>query len=335
MHKADYFEEHKDNLVKCTLCPHNCVIKQDGFGLCRVRKNVKGTLYSEVYGKVSGYRFDPIEKKPLYHFYPGGVILSLGTHGCNLRCQFCQNCEISQPKLNDYANYKTIFNDKIINDSTSNTNNIGLAFTYNEPTVWFEFMRDLAIENKKNGFQNVMVSNGFINPEPLKELLDYIDAFNIDLKAFSENFYKKITKSALNPVLNTLETIKKANIHLEITNLIIPEENDNPLSFKEMIDWISGTLGENTVLHLSRYFPNYNFSNPSTSPEKMLEFYEIASESLNYVYLGNINLEAGNDTYCPSCKAKVIRRLGYSTQITGIDQKGNCSRCNYPIEVVM
>lgn len=335
MHKAEYFETHKDNLVKCTLCPHNCVIKSGGFGICRVRKNVDGVLYSEVYGKVSGYSFDPIEKKPLYHFHPGSNILSVGTHGCNLKCQFCQNCEISQPRLNGFTNYKTIFNDRILNDSLSNSYNKGLAFTYNEPTVWFEFMRDLAVDNKKNGLLNVMVSNGFINVKPLEEILEYIDAFNIDLKAFSEEFYKKNTKSTLLPVLETLETIKKANKHLEITNLIIPEENDNKTAFKEMVYWISDTLGENTVLHLSRYFPNYNFTKPPTSPEKLFELYEIASEYLNYVYLGNINLEAGNDTYCPSCKTKVIRRLGYSTQITGLDRDGNCSKCNYPIEIVL
>ena len=329
MHKADYFETFGNGLVKCTLCPNDCIIAPGKFGSCRVRKNIDGTLYSEIYGKVSGYRFDPIEKKPLYHFFPGSTILSVGTHGCNMKCQFCQNCEISQPNLNGFSNYRTIFNDKILHDSKTNNYNVGLAFTYNEPTVWFEFMRDLAVENKKNGMLNVMVSNGYINPGPLAEIIDLVDAFNIDLKAFTDDFYRKNTKSRLEPVKDTLKNIRKSGKHLEITNLIIPNENDDLNTFQKMIHWLNDNLGGNTILHLSRYFPNYNFNSPPTSPEKLFELYEIAKELLNYVYIGNVNIETGIDTFC------LIRRLGYSAQVTGLDKNGNCNRCNYPIDIKM
>jgi pyruvate formate lyase activating enzyme len=255
--------------------------------------------------------------------------------GCNLKCQFCQNCEISQPNLNGFSNHKTVSIEKIIQDSVTNKNNIGIAYTYNEPSVWYEFMIDLAIENKIKGLFNVMVSNGYINAKPFDKILELIDAFNIDLKGFDDEFYRKNTKSTLNPVLNNLKKIKESDKHLEITNLVIPNENDSTQQFKDMVYWINDNLGENTVLHLSRYFPNYHFSTPPTSPEKLIEFYNIASEVLNYVYLGNINIEDGSDTFCPSCKTRVIRRLGYSTIITALNVDGNCCNCNYPIDIVI
>ncbi len=333
MYKAKYFDSLENGDVRCILCPNNCTVKLGNVGVCGARKNSEGILYSVVYGKVSGYRIDPIEKKPLYHFYPGSSVLSVGSYGCNLKCQFCQNCEISQPDIHGFSVYNVILNDKILHDSKNSNYNIGLAFTYNEPTVWFEFMQDLAIENKKNGLMNVMVSNGYINAGPLNELLETIDAFNIDLKGFSETFYKKNTKSTLKPVLSTLKKIRESGKHLEITNLVIPGENDDFSTFKEMIYWINDNLGENTVLHLSRYFPNYNFNLPPTDTNKLLEFYDFSSEILNYVYLGNVNLEKGSDTICPSCKSIIIRRRGYSTQITGLSNDRKCKGCNFPIEI--
>lgn len=335
IHQADYYEILAEDKVKCTLCPNDCIIKPDNSGICKVRKNSNGILYSEVYGKISGYHFDPIEKKPLYHFFPGTTILSVGGYGCNLKCQFCQNCEISQIEPDNLINYRSIEKNVILRDSLLRKDNIGIAYTYNEPTIWFEFMRDLAIDNKKNGLYNVMVSNGYISLKPLEELVEIIDAFNIDLKAFTEEFYRKNTKSHLKPVLETLKKIRQAGKHLEITNLVIPFENDDSTTFKEMIYWINENLGKNSVLHLSRYFPNYKFNNSPTSSQKLLEFFDIASEFLDYVYLGNINLDKEKDTSCPSCGTKVITRYGFNTEVIGIDKDGNCTKCNHALGIIL
>lgn len=287
MKEAKYYKKLSDNKVQCELCPHSCIIENGKRGFCRVRKNDNGVLIAETYGIISAINLDPIEKKPLYRFYSGTNILSIGTVGCNMRCEFCQNYDISQVSVDDIF-LKKISVNEIIEIVKNEKESIGLAYTYNEPTIYFEFMLDLAKEIKKLGLKNVMVSNGFINEEPLSEILEYIDAFNIDLKAFDNNFYSKITKSKIEPVKESLKLIKKSGKHLEITNLLIPTLNDNFEEFENMCRWIAEELGKNTVLHITRYFPRYKMKIEPTGIDLMEKCYEIAKKYLNYVYLGNV-----------------------------------------------
>jgi pyruvate formate lyase activating enzyme len=327
MHPASYSVQLPGNKVKCTLCPHLCVIADGKSGICRVRKNTGGILVSEVYGKACCLRFDPIEKKPLYHFYPGSVIFSVGSVGCNLRCKFCQNWEISQTCAEDYPYLKPVTSDEIIKMAKDRHDNAGIAYTYNEPVVWFEFMLEIARKSKEAGLRNVMVSNGYINGSPLSELLEYMDAFNIDLKAFTEDFYKQVTLARLQPVKDTILKIVKNGRHLELTHLVVTGLNDDEKQFEEMVKWIGAELGPGTPLHLSRYFPNFELENKATPLPKLLQLYEIATHYLHFVYLGNVAADEGRTTTCPGCGAHLIDRIGYSTYKKGLDAKGRCKKC--------
>jgi len=325
--KEASFYESEIKRIRCTLCPHFCIINQGKSGSCRVRKNVDGKLISENYGQVSSMRFDPIEKKPLYHFYPGHTILSVGSVGCNLHCRFCQNWEISQEGVESSFQLKKTTAEEIVETAFQNENNIGIAYTYNEPTIWFEYMLDIAKLAQTKGLKNVMVTNGFINAEPLKELIKYIDAFSVDLKAFTNDFYKDLTSAQIKPVKEAIKQIKSNGNHLEITNLVITNRNDNQKEFKEMLNWISDEVGRDTVLHISKYFPTYKMMEIATPDKTLLDFSIIASSKLNYVYLGNMQSKEGQNTYCPNCKSLVIERNGYSTRTTGLSTKGICQNC--------
>ncbi len=329
--EAQYYTKLDNNKVQCNLCPHDCVLKENKYGICKVRVNHNGKLITENYGKVSGYHFDPIEKKPLYHFYPGKEILSIGSIGCNLHCQFCQNHEIAQTGVHQYAHIRELSSGAIVNAALRQKNNMGIAYTYNEPLVFYEFMRDTALNAKQNGLKNVMVTNGFIKSEPLKSLLSFIDAFSVDLKAFTDDFYRKVTFSKLNPVLESLKTIKKSGSFLEVTNLVIPTLNDDEKKFEELVLWIKNELGKDTVLHISRYHPMYKMRIESTVPDKLFALFEIANQHLDFVYLGNLHSEKGQNTYCPACNKMVIERSGYYTKKTGVDKNGNCSYCKTKI----
>lgn len=327
MHAASYYIKTENDKVKCTLCPHMCVISEGKSGICRVRKNVDGELITEVFGKACCLRFDPIEKKPLYHFYPGSMILSVGSVGCNLRCKFCQNWEISQTCAEDYPYLKPVSADEIIAMTAQRSDNVGIAYTYNEPTVWFEFMLDIAKKAKEKGLKNVAVTNGYINTTPLAELLECLDAFNVDLKAFSDDFYKRVTGARVQPVKDAILMIRRHNKHLELTHLVVTGLNDQPEQFEQMVKWIGGELGPDTPLHLSRYFPNFELENKATPMNRLLEFYDIATHYLHYVYIGNVAADKGATTYCPDCGSTVIERMGYSTYKKGLDAKGNCRKC--------
>jgi pyruvate formate lyase activating enzyme len=327
MKVALFYDKIDGGKVRCHLCPHNCIISDGKLGICGVRRNTGGVLYSETYEKVSAVHFDPIEKKPLYHFLPGKIILSIGSVGCNLSCNFCQNCDISQITVDDFSWFKHYTVRDIIDLAVSRSANIGVSYTYNEPSIHYEYVMEIATEIKERKMFNVMVSNGFINKEPLEKLLPVIDAFNIDLKAFTDEFYKKQTKSSLNPVLETLKLINESGNHLEVTNLVIPTLNDDPLIFEKMIDWIYKELGENTVLHLSRYFPHYKMTIAGTPVSTLEHLYKIAREKLHFVYLGNVVGSDGQNTYCPFCENLLISRSGYFISITGIDENGKCRKC--------
>ena len=327
MQEALFYTKLENNKVRCELCPWNCQLDSGQTGICKVRTNENGKLVSLVYNKVAALGTDPIEKKPLYHFYPGKNILSIGEVGCNLHCSFCQNHRISQCFADEFSGFNNITSKKIVNEALKTWNNIGLAYTYNEPITFYEFMLDTAKLAQKNGLKNVVVSNGYINTKPLKNLLPFIDAFNIDLKAFSDKFYRKQTKGKMKPVLNSLKTIAKSNTHLEITNLVISNLNDNEKEFEEMVKWIAFELGENIPLHLSRYFPQYKMQEPSTSIKKLEAFYEIAKQHLQHVYLGNVSDKMRSSTYCSNCGGMLVERHGYKTEINGIDEKWNCKNC--------
>ena len=284
---------------------------------------------TEVFGYVSSSNFDPIEKKPLYHFYPGSTILSIGSYGCNLRCFFCQNCTISQTAAEPELPRTYLTPMQIVKAALDQPGNIGIAFTYNEPTIWFEYMYEIAQLAKKAGLVTVMVTNGYINKEPLQALLQCIDAFSVDLKAFNDDFYAKVTSSKLEPVKETLKQIKLAGKHVEIVNLVIPGLNDDDVSVEAMVKWIATEIGRDTVFHISRYFPSYKMITEATPISIMRRVYRIASKELQYVYTGNVNA-GNNDTKCIDCGNLLISRYLYSTTLVGLNKSGRCNKCgNY------
>jgi pyruvate formate lyase activating enzyme len=331
MHEALFYHRRPKGVIICELCPHNCKISIGKAGVCRVRRNVEGKLFAENYGKLTAIHSDPIEKKPFYHFYPGRNILSIGSIGCNLKCSFCQNCEISQSEAADFPDLKVYTPGDIVELALSTKDNLGLAYTYNEPTVFYEFILDTSRLIKDAGLKNVIVTNGYINNKPLEELIQFADAFNVDLKAFDEVFFKKYTQSQLKPVLETLLQIRESGKHLEITNLVIPGLNDDPVSFRKMVKWIATELGSNTIVHLSRYFPRYKLSTESTSVQSLLALASVAREYLLYVYVGNVDIPDQQNTFCHNCRSLVISRSGYSVRIIGLLPDGSCASCNTKI----
>lgn len=286
--EAMYYEKLQDGNVRCVLCPHNCLIKPGGIGICGVRKNTEGILYSLIYGKVSSIAFDPIEKKPLYKFHPGTYILSAGSVGCNFRCPFCQNYSISMTSI-EKAETADITSEQLVGKALSMVpqGNIGIAYTYNEPTIWYEYVYETAKLAREKGLLNVLVTNGFINQEPLENILPYIDAMNIDLKGYSESFYRDIAKGKLESVKATISAASK-KCHVEVTTLVIPGLNDSPEEMREMASWLA-SLSPDIPLHLSRFFPRYNMQDrPMTPLNTLTDLQSIASEYLNNVYIGNV-----------------------------------------------
>lgn len=283
MHEALYYEKLSEDKVRCRLCPYGCTISGGMKGACGVRINRDGTLYSEVYAKTTGVALDPIEKKPLYHYHPGEHILSIGTKGCNFHCDFCQNWRISQ--VLD-APTKDITPDEVI-AKAKKLGSFGIAYTYNEPFIWYEFVLDTAKLAGKNGLENVLVTNGFVNMEPLEEMLPFISAMNIDLKSFNEEFYSKICKGALKPVLEVIKRSVKS-CHVELTTLLIAGLNDSKDEVTKLVNWIYDNLGPDIPLHLSRYFPCYKMNLPPTPVESLKAALRVAKEKLKHVYLGNV-----------------------------------------------
>jgi len=327
MMEARFYEKLDEGRVQCHLCPKECIISPGKRGFCRARENREGKLFATYYGRVSSVAMDPIEKKPLFHFYPGHDILSLGNVGCNFACLYCQNWQISQADAPTQP-----LNPESAVALASRYNSMGIAYTYAEPMVWFEYVLDTAKLAHDDGLKNVLVTNGYINEEPLRQLLPFIDAMNIDLKSIRENFYEELCKGSLSPVLRTLE-IAKEHCHIEVTNLIIPTLNDSEEDIHDLVRWVAENLGEDTPLHFSRYFPQYKMKIPPTPVETLLRAREIGKEYLNYVYLGNVLVEGGEDTICPSCGAVVVRRVGYTVDTSGLE--GNkCKACGYALPIV-
>jgi pyruvate formate lyase activating enzyme len=326
MMKLSEKREGSDRLT-CLLCPHLCHIRQGERGVCGVRENTGDEISLTTYGVISGYALDPIEKKPLYHFYPGKYILSVGSYGCNLKCDFCQNYHISQ-HIDEDGSYR-LSPEELVRLAVEASDNIGIAYTYNEPVIWYEYVIDCARLASSEGLKNVMVTNGYVNSEPLACLIEVTDAFNVDLKAFSNDFYRRYTGAALQPVMNTIRDIAASGRHLEITTLILPGLNDSVNAMKREAEWIATVAGRRVPLHLSRYFPIYKRNDPPTPAETILRLKETASEYLDFVYTGNMSgNDASSDTLCPVCHATVIRRYGYHTSLTGLSDEGRCLNCN-------
>jgi pyruvate formate lyase activating enzyme len=287
MKEALFYESLDSGKVKCTLCPKGCVIADSKTGVCDVRQNVKGKLYSLVYEKPVAIHVDPIEKKPLYHFHPGSAILSIGTYGCNLDCRFCQNYDLSQEFEASHFEFIDNVEPERIIETCIDKNLKFVAFTYNEPTIFYEYMLDIAKLCKANGLKTVSVSNGQINEKPLRHLINYIDAFNIDLKAFNDDFYKKICNGDLQTTKNTLKIIVEEKKHLEVTFLLIEGFNDDESEFRQMCEFIK-SLGDEVVFHISRAFPRYKLEHKITSIHLLKKFEKIAKEYIKYVYVGNV-----------------------------------------------
>jgi pyruvate formate lyase activating enzyme len=336
--EALFWKRLKDKILRCNLCPRFCIINDGKRGNCGVRENKGGKLYSLVYGKPISLNLDPIEKKPLYHFLPSEKTLSFGTAGCNLHCMYCQNYEISQCSPEELP-ATFMMPDEIIKTCKKEKSRI-ISYTYTEPTIFYEYMLDTSKLASKEKLKNVIVSNGFINPEPL-ENLKTIDAANIDFKGNAE-FYKKIAGAFVEPVQETLLALKKKNVWLEITNLIVPTLNDSEKDIKFIVDWIYENLGSDVPLHFSAFWPTYKLKNlPPTSIETLRNARKIAMKKLNYVYVGNVPIserpknlkgffgtgnladEEGSTTFCPKCRKAVIKRQGFAVMQNKI-RNGKC-----------
>jgi len=331
--KIAKFWEKKDSVVRCRLCPHNCIIREGKRGVCKVRENRNGKLYTLVYASCSSANVDPIEKKPLFHFYPGSLVYSLSTVGCNLKCLHCQNYAISQITPEE-AFLIELPPEKAVGEALKTSD--GIAFTYNEPTIWWEYAYDTSKLAKKHGLYTVFVTNGYINEEPLKEIAPYLDAANVDIKSMDDEFYRRITRARLQPVLQAAKLYKELGIHLEMTYLIIPTKNDAEWQIKKFIEWVLNEFGDEQVVHFTAFYPTYKMMHiPPTPLKTLVKAYEMAKQhGLKYVYLGNVPHGEYENTYCPKCGNLLIERHGFHARIVGL-KNGKCSKCGAKIPVIM
>ena len=336
MRTALFFETLEDNKVRCNLCNHHCIIPSNKTGICGVRKNEGGILYTLVYEKVIAQHVDPIEKKPLFHFLPGSFSYSISTVGCNFRCDFCQNFEISQYTrlyrgiIGKPVSYKDIVKEAIEYKCQS------ISYTYTEPTVYFEYAYDCAKEAVKKGLKNVFVSNGYMTKEAIDYIRPYLHGINVDLKAFTEKFYNKHCKAKLQPVLDNLKYLKKVGIWVEVTTLIIPGENDDPQELRDIATFIKEELGPETPWHISRFYPNFELLNKPVTPlETLQKAYYIGKEvGLYYIYIGNVPGNAQENTYCPKCNNVLIERYGFNVLKIALNPDSTCPYCGFFIHGV-
>ncbi|MCI4445477.1 MAG: AmmeMemoRadiSam system radical SAM enzyme [Candidatus Aminicenantes bacterium] len=328
--EARYYEKLPDREIKCNLCPRFCQLGDKERGFCGVRENQEGKYYTLVYGQVASYNIDPIEKKPFFHFLPGSEAFSLATAGCNLSCKFCQNWEISQMRPEQV---KSVYlpPEDVVQTAEQYRCPI-IAYTYSEPVIFYEFMYDTSLQARRHHLRNVVVSAGFINPEPLADLIKVVDAIKIDLKAFTQDFYSNYVHGELQPVLQTIKQIAGSKAWLEIVYLVIPTLNDNPDDIRKMCRWLKAEIGPDYPLHFSRFHPMYLIKNLPPTPVSTLEkLRDIAlEEGLHYVYVGNVPGHPGESTYCPNCGKLIIERYGYI--IKKKEMSGN--KCRYCGQVI-
>ena len=316
--------------IQCTICPRMCEIEEGQIGACRVRANIDGKIRPLTYGQPCSVAIDPVEKKPLYHFLPGSNILSMATAGCNLRCKFCQNWEISQGRPEDINTY-SVSPEKLV-DIAKEKGCRSIAYTYTDPTVYYEYALDCSIKARDADIKNVLVTAAYINPEPWRRICEFTDAANIDLKAMSEDFYRDICGAELKPVLDALVIAKESGVMLEVTNLVIPGLNDSDSDLQKLCKWVKENLGTDTPLHFSRFFPQYRMTDINPTPkERLQKAREIAmAEGINYVYIGNIITRGAENTCCPECGELLIERQGY-TVARNVLEDGKCPKCSHDI----
>ncbi len=319
---ALFWKKINAHTVQCMLCARYCKIIEGKKGNCGVRQNIDGVLKSLVYGKIISKAVDPIEKKPMYHFYPGTKVLSIATVGCNFHCSFCQNWEISQEAriIGETTTPKEIVELAVKNNCQ------GIAYTYTEPTIFYEFAYDTAKLAKKQGLYNVFVTNGYIAKEPLDKISPYLDAANVDLKSMNDTFYQTVCGvPSVKPVLDTIKRMSELGIHTEITNLLIPGLNDSAEDISKLITWVKN-ISNNIPLHFSAYYPTYKLTAPPTPTQTLINAFRMAKKAgLNHVYLGNIQEEEYSNTHCPTCKKVVIRRKGYNVE--NYLSNNRCAHC--------
>jgi len=328
--EARYYEKLDHKQIRCTLCPRECVIDDRERGYCGVRENLEGTYYTLVYGRACTYHVDPVEKKPLYHFLPGTLSFSIATAGCNMNCKFCQNWQISQVTPEQVRSID--LPPRSVAENAAFNNCASIAYTYSEPTVFYEYMMDTADEGHKQNVRSVVITAAYINEKPLQELCKKVDAIKIDLKSFSEKYYKEIVNGELKPVLDALVTIKKSGVWNEIVYLVVPTLNDSEQEIRDLCRWIQKNIGRNVPIHFTRFHPQYLLKNLPPTPLSTLERCKAIAdaEGLNYVYLGNVPGHKAGNTYCPKCGKTLIQRIGYQTSPVKI-KNNKCDFCSKEI----
>lgn len=328
--EARYYKKHPDREIECELCPRTCKLGDRERGYCGVRENREGTYTTLVYGKACAIHNDPIEKKPLFHFFPGSSALSVATAGCNVNCKFCQNWEISQVRPEQVRHV-----DLAPETAVTSAQKLGcrvIAFTYTEPVVFFEYMYDTSVAARNHRIKTAVITGGYISPEPLKDLAEVVDSIKIDLKAFSQNFYAEYVRGNLQPVLDAIKIVAQSKAWLEIVYLVIPTLNDSTKEIQSMCRWIRDEVGPDIPLHFSRFYPMYLLKNLPPTPLSTLEKVRAAAieEGLHYVYIGNVPGHEAESTFCPACQRLVIQRIGYQVKKVNL-KDGRCLFCGTPI----
>ena len=338
MKEALLYQKLKENKVRCDVCQRRCIIPDGGVGYCKTRVNKNGKLYTTIYGIASAVNNDPIEKKPVFHYKPGSLCLSLGTFGCNFKCKFCQNWNISWADGVAEARHGIKISPQQTIKLAQKYDSEGIAITYNEPTVWLEYSLDVFKLAKKNHLYTVWVTNGYATKETIDIIAPYLDVYRVDLKSFDDRFYQKlINVPKAKPVFETTKYIhnKYPQIHLECVTNIIPGWNDSDKNLNQIAQWIIKNLGPKTPWHVTRFYPDAELNNvPPTPPETLFGAREIGlRQGLKFVYIGNMEVEKEDDTVCPKCGNLAIRRTGYMTEVLGIDNKGNCTDCGEDLNI--
>ena len=320
----------KGDLVQCELCPNGCVLDEGQKGNCRARSNKGGKVISLVYGKPCAVHVDPIEKKPLYHFLPASSAFSIGTAGCNLHCKYCQNWDISQSDPEETNNMDLPPEELARRAAAYNCKSI--AYTYNDPVIYLEYVLDTAKIGRRAGVKSVFITAGYINPKPLDDLCSAVDAIKVDFKGITEEFYNKVSLGRLQPVLDTIKAIKERKVWMELVNLIVPTLNDRRDDLARLIDWTVENVGVDVPLHFSKFWPQYQLKNLPPTPEETLEMaWKMAKKrGVRYAYVGNIPAHDGNNTYCPKCGKLLIKRVGYDVLENNV-VNGKCGSCNEAI----
>ncbi len=328
--EALHYEKLDHKKIRCQLCPRQCEIDDRERGYCGVRENRGGTYYTLVYSRPCTYHADPIEKKPLFHFHPGSSAFSLATAGCNVNCKFCQNWQISQVRPEALHSYY-LPPSEVVRQARDN-DCLSIAYTYSEPTVFYEYMLNSAVAGRRNGVKNVVITAGYIESEPLIRLCRQVDAIKVDLKSFNDDFYHEVVNGELKPVLDSLVTIKEQGVWLEIVYLLLPTLNDSEKEIRDLSRWITANLGLDVPVHFTRFYPSYRLKNLPPTPFSTLERSRTIAmeEGINFVYVGNVPGHPGEHTYCPSCGKIVINRTGYLINSIAI-VKGACRYCGTAI----